>query len=155
MRVNAQKRESLLERNEPVQRQSTERVFDLFKGRSGAVGWVFDDWLAAERETLWTPPVALVETEDEFLVEAAIRGVSARDLEVLVSSTGVLIQGRSAHQHRPGELVYPCEVRPGRLVRTIEFPRPVDPDKVNAEYRNGLLRIWAPVADDLVRKVAL
>ena len=88
-------------------------------------------------------------------VEAAVAGINAKELDVQVTPGAVLIQGNGAHRHRPGEIVHSCEFRPGRLFRSVEFPRPVDPDQVRADYQNGLLRVWARAADDEVRKVDL
>ena len=155
MKIKVHKAGSVLERMEAVQRQITERAFELFNQRGRALGRALDDWLAAERETVWKPPVELVEKDDEFLVEAEIAGVAPKDLDVQVTPQGVLIQGNGAHQHRPGEVVHACEFRAGRVFRAVEFPRRVDPDKVRADYQNGLLRIWAPVAHDEPRRVSL
>lgn len=153
MRVRIQKAASLIDRVDAVQRQIAERAYELFHLRGCALGRAIDDWLAAERERVWKPPVELVEKDGEFLVEAAIAGVLPKDLHVQVTAHGVLIQGNGAHQHRPGETVHACEFRPGRLFRTVEFPRRVDVDKVRADYQNGLLRLWAPAVAEDIRTV--
>jgi len=156
MKVNLQKRESVIDAVERIQHRVAERAFELFNRRGGTLGRALDDWLAAERETVWKPPVEVVEKDGEFLIEAALAGVAPKDLDVQVTANGVLIQGNGAHRHCPGEVVHACEFRPGRLFRTVEFPRRVDPDKVRAEYQNGLLRVWAHEAQEAEpRKVAL
>lgn len=155
MKVKIRKVASLLDRVETVQRQITERAYQLFSLRGCALGRALDDWLAAERETVWKPPIELVEKDDEFLVEAAIAGIAPKDLDVQVTPNGLLIQGNGAHAHRPGETVHACEFRRGRLFRTVEFPRRVDVDKVRTDYQNGLLRLWAPVAMDAPRRLDL
>jgi hypothetical protein len=38
-----------------------------------------------------------------------------------------------------------CEFANGPLFRGYTFPEPVDPARVSAEYRNGLLRVTAPL----------
>jgi HSP20 family protein len=156
MNVTFQRRGSVLDRIEAVQRQITERAFELFNRRGGSVGRSLDDWLAAERETIWKPPVEVVEKDGEFLVEAAIAGVPPKEMDVQITAEELLIQGNGAHRHRPGEIVHSCEFRPGRVFRTVRFPRRIDPDKVRAEYHDGLLRVWAPAAKDAeARKVEL
>lgn len=153
MKVKIQKAVSVIDRVDAVQRQIAERAYELFSLRGCALGRAVDDWLAAERERVWKPPVELVEKDGEFLVEAAIAGVPPNDLDVQVSPHGVLIQGHGVHQHRPGETVHACEFRRGRLFRTVEFPRRVNVDKVRADYQNGLLRLWAPAAAEEIRTV--
>jgi HSP20 family protein len=155
MKVKLERAQSVFDYVEATQRQIAERAFDLFKRRGGALGRALEDWLAAERDTVWKPPVELVEKDGEFLVEAAIGGVSPKAMEVRITPNEVLMQGNGAHQHRPGEVVHFCEFKPGKLFRSVRFPKRVDPDRVRAEYRDGLLRIWAPIADNAVRKVEL
>jgi HSP20 family molecular chaperone IbpA len=155
MKVKLERAQSILDQLEQVQRQIAERAFGLFKIRGGALGQALEDWLAAERDTVWKPPVELVEKDGEFLVEAAIGGVSPKDMDVRITPTEVLIQGNGAHAHRPGEVVHFCEFKAGKLFRDVPFPKRIDPDHVRAEYRDGLLRIWAPIAEDAVRKVEL
>jgi HSP20 family protein len=156
MNVKLQRRGSVLDRIEAIQQQITERAFEFFNRRGGSVGRALDDWLAAERETIWKPPVEVVEKDGEFLVEAAIAGVPPKEMDVQITAEELLIQGNGAHRHRPGEIVHSCEFRPGRVFRTVRFPRRIDPDKVRAEYHDGLLRVWAPAAKDTEpRKVEL
>ena len=46
----------------------------------------------------------------------------------------------------PAGEVLTCEFARGPLFRSVRFPEPVDPRRVKAEIRNGLLRVTAPVA---------
>lgn len=39
-----------------------------------------------------------------------------------------------------------CEFVNGSLFRSYTFPEPVDPARVSAEYRNGMLQVTAPLA---------
>ena len=48
-------------------------------------------------------------------------------------------------REQEGEVVL-CEFANGPLFRSYTFPQPVDPTGVSAEYRNGLLRVIAPLA---------
>jgi HSP20 family protein len=155
VKVKVQRRRSILDRVEAIRQEIAERAFDLFSRRGGAVGRALDDWLTAERETVWKPPVEVVEKDGEFLVEAAIAGVPPKEMDVQVTPSELLIQGNGAHEHRPGEIVHACEFRAGRLFRAVPFPRRVDPHKARAEYRNGLLRVWAPAASEEAQKVDL
>jgi HSP20 family protein len=152
MKLKLQRRGSVIDRVEAVQRKIAERAFELFTRRGGAMGQALDDWLSAERQTVWSPPVEVIEKEGEFLVEAAIAGIAAKDMDVQVTANELLIQGNGAHEHRPGEIVHRCEFKPGSLFREVKFPRRIDPDKVRAEHHDGLLRVWASEAKDGERR---
>ena len=155
MKLKLQRPGSILDRVDAVQQEIARRAFNLFSGRGGVVGRALDDWLKAERETIWKPAVEIVEKDGEFLVEAAIAGVPAKEMDVQVTPSELLIQGNGAHEHRPGEIVHACEFQRGRMFRAVSFPRRIDPDKVRAEYHDGLLRVWAPAASDEIRTVDL
>lgn len=156
MQVQLNKRQSIFDELETMQRQITQRAFDLFNRRGASLGRALDDWLTAEREIVWRPPVEVSEKSEEFLVEAALAGVDAKQLDVEVTPEELLIRSDATHKHAPGETVYMCEFRSGKLFREIRFPRKIDPDKVRADYRDGLLRVWAPAAKEAgTRKVEI
>ena len=46
---------------------------------------------------------------------------------------------------KPGDVMV-CEFANGPLFRNYAFPEPVEPSRVTAEYRNGLLCLTAPLA---------
>jgi HSP20 family molecular chaperone IbpA len=156
MKLKLQRRGSVIDRVEAIQRQIAERAFELFTRRGGVLGQALDDWLTAERQTVWAPPVEVVEKDGEFLVEAALAGVPAKDMNVQVTANELLVEGNGAHEHRVGETIHRCEFKPGTLFCEVKFPRRIDPGKVRAEYHDGLLRVWAPAAkDDERRNVVL
>jgi len=46
-----------------------------------------------------------------------------------------------------------CEFERGQLFRSIHFPERIDPGQVKADYKDGLLRITAPVATKTSTKI--
>jgi hypothetical protein len=59
--------------------------------------------------------------------------------------TEVAAHVHHADREQEGEVVL-CEFANGPLFRSYTFLEPVDPARVSAEYRNGLLRVTAPLA---------
>jgi HSP20 family protein len=48
------------------------------------------------------------------------------------------------------------ELQSGSLFRSVRFPKKIDPDKVKAEIKNGLLTITAPISEEAkARKVEI
>lgn len=69
----------------------------------------------------------------------------------------ILVKAEVHHEHKEkkGE-VYACEFASGSLFRWIHLPKRINPDKVKAEFKNGMLTMKAPVAQEArVRKVAI
>jgi HSP20 family protein len=147
MRISFQTVNSLLDEIEVVQRRIRERALRIFHERGGALGHAVEDWLRAERETVWRPALEVRRTKDAFVVEAAVAGIDPKQFDVRVTPNELLLAADVHHSDRDqdGEVVV-CEFVNGPLFRSYKFPEPIDPARVSTEYRNGLLRITAPVA---------
>jgi HSP20 family protein len=125
------------------------RAYDIFTSNGGLFGKDIDDWMQAERELVWRPTVELTEKDDTFYLEVAAPGVDPKELDVEVTPDDILIRADVHHEHKEkkGE-VHVCEFAHGNLFRSIHLPKKVDPDKVKAEFKNGLLTLNAPVAEE-------
>ena len=89
----------------------------------------------------------LTEKDNEFAVRAAVAGVDPKNIEILVSPEIMLIKAEPQHQDLPEKgTVHRCEFPRGKLSRSIEFPKAIDPDRVHAEIKDGVLSIKAEIA---------
>jgi HSP20 family protein len=95
------------------------------------------------------PLVNLSEDEEHLYVEALAPGVDPKVLELSVLQNNLTIKGE-----KPGlaqvaaEAYHRNERAAGRFIRTIELPVAVDPEKVQADYRNGLLMVTLPKSEE-------
>jgi HSP20 family protein len=147
MKIRFRTVDSLLDEIEAMRRRIAERAQRIFRERGGALGDAIDDWLKAERETVWRPALEVRRTKDAFVIEAAVAGLDPKQFNVRVTPTELLLAADVHHSDREqdGEVVI-CEFVNGPLFRSYTFPEPIDPSGVSAEYRNGLLRVTAPLA---------
>lgn len=147
MKVKCRTVESVVDDVQRIQRRIATRAQEIFRARGAAIGHALDDWMKAERETIWRPALEVRKTDDAFVVEAAVAGVDPKQFDVRVTPTELVVSAPLHHSDRQqdGEVVL-CEFASGPLFRSYPFAQPVDPTRVTAEYRNGLLRITAPLA---------
>jgi HSP20 family protein len=152
MKIRFRTVDSVLDEIEAMQRRIAERAQKIFRERAGASGHAIDDWVTAERETIWRPALEVRRTKDAFVVEAAVAGLDPKQLDVRVTATELLLTGDVHHSDREqeGEVVL-CEFVNGPLFRGYAFPERIDPSRVAAEYRNGLLRVTAPLAEPRIK----
>jgi HSP20 family protein len=93
-------------------------------------------------ERSWRPPMDMYETPEEVIIRAEIGGVDKEDLEVEISSKAVRIQGKRPTPAAGHNCTYRlAEIQYGRFERILFLPSPIDPDKVSAASKNGLLEI--------------
>jgi HSP20 family protein len=153
--VAVQKKDSFWEQIQKMEDRIMRRAYDIFRGTGSEFGKDLDNWLAAERELVWKPPIELEEKDNQFKVQVAVAGVDPRDLKVEVTSEELLVKGetKTEKKEEKGE-VHTSEFQSGSLFRSIRFPKKIDADKVKAEIKNGLLTITAPIAEEAkARKV--
>ena len=145
--LKTRKAETLLHDIEQIQKRITERAYDVFRNRGAALGAALNDWLVAERQTIWKPPVEICQKDNQFVIEAALAGVEPRQLDIQITRDTLLIKADTPHTHPETKgIVHVCEFQAGQLFRAIKFPAPIDPEAVKAEYRDGLLRVTAAIA---------
>ena len=75
------------------------------------------------------------------------RSHDPKDVDLQVQGNTLTISGERSTTHETNEADYlRREITYGSFQRSILLPEGVDKDKLNAEYRNGILEITAPIA---------
>jgi len=149
--IALRKTDTIFDEVDKLQQQIIERAYDLFCNREGFWGDALSDWLRAERELVFAPPVELRQKDGRFEILAALPGVDVKDVDVRVTPEDVLIRTAVNHEHKSQDgTVHVCELESRKAFRSIHLPEKIDPDSVKADYRNGLLRLTAAVAGEVV-----
>ena len=153
--VAVQKTDSFWDQLQEMEDRVMRRAYDIFVGNGSSKGHDVDDWLTAERELVRKPAIELTEKDNQFEIQVAVTGIDPKDLKVEVTGDDLLIKGetKAEKKEEKGE-VHTSEFKYGSLFRSIHLPKKVDPDKVKADLKNGLLTITAPIAEEAkARKV--
>lgn len=88
------------------------------------------------------PLVNFSEDQGHVYVDALVPGVDPKEIDLSVLRNTLTISGeRKPFVEQKGEIVHRCELCAGKFSRTLELPADVDPDKINAECRDGILRL--------------
>jgi HSP20 family protein len=100
------------------------------------------------------PAVEVSETDDQYVVRAEMPGVRKDDIDVNLED-GILTisaETRSETEEREGERVIRQERRFGKYLRSLRLGTEVDADKVKAVYRDGVLELSLPKAEEIKPK---
>jgi HSP20 family protein len=97
----------------------------------------------------WTPALDVYEQKDNFVVKAELPGMKKEDITVSLHDGSLSISGerKSETRHEDAE-VYRAERFFGRFQRTVTLPAPVAPDKVKAQYKDGVLTVTLPKTEE-------
>jgi HSP20 family protein len=117
-----------------------------------AMDRLFEDSLVPSRrqngntERVWRLPLDAYVTPEEIVVVANVPGVKPEEVEIMIEGDALTIRGE-----RPAPLEnvdYVMQERPyGRFQRTLNINIPVNADKAEARYENGLLTLVIPKAE--------
>ena len=97
-----------------------------------------------------SPPVDIYETADGFALAADLPGVPQDAVEVNVTQNVLTIRGR-APQKLPGKARYQ-EYEPASVWRQFRLNNALDTEQVEAELKNGVLRLRIPKAKAAVAR---
>ena len=146
-RLPVHKKDSIFDEVEKMQRRIERRAYELFESRGFELGHDMDDWLAAERELVWSPPISMEEGDGEITIQLSAPGFAPEQIYVELRPQDLLVEAEAHEQHEKGKgKTRTKTVRTAKLFRSVHFPRAIDPDSAEAEFRNGVLRLTAKVA---------
>jgi len=93
----------------------------------------------------WNPSVDLYETSDAIVLEADLPGVKSEDIKVEVQNGDLILQGwRSLEKSHTDGRFHTMERSSGHFMRRMKLPETVEKDAIQAEFRDGVLRVILP-----------
>ena len=96
----------------------------------------------------WFAPTDVSEDTDGIQISMELPGVEPDDVRLSLENNILTIQGEKRHQSdQKNERVHRFERTYGTFERTFVLPSTVDPDKIDAGYENGVLRVTIPKAE--------
>ena len=93
------------------------------------------------------PPLNIYQVDDEYAIIAELPGVNKKDIDIDVQRNRVRISGKKRVDYGEGVNVHRQERQTGDFDRTFTTPFEIDAEKVNAEYRDGILALSLPRAE--------
>ncbi len=121
-----------------VFRREMDQLFDEFLAPAGARTSQFS------ARSAW-PSVDVHENDTAYTVTAEVPGMEAKDVELNLRDNALTLSGEK-HQEQSSEEGGRSwtERSYGRFERTIPFGAEIDPDRIEASCRNGILTVTLP-----------
>lgn len=98
----------------------------------------------------WMPPVDIYENDArEIILKAELPGLRREDIELTVENTTLTIRGaRRRDDSIPNDRYHRIERQYGPFSRSFTLPNTLDPSRVRADYRDGLLTVTLPLREE-------
>lgn len=91
------------------------------------------------------PAVDIIESDDGYEVTAELPGMDQKDIEVKLVNGSLMIKGeKQEEKEEKRKDYYLRERRFGSFERRLPMPEGIDPDKIEATFKNGVLMIRLP-----------
>lgn len=119
---------------------------------------LFDDMLATDNSDFKNfskvPAAELSETDDAVNLKLEVPGMNANDLDIQVTEDAVSIRGERKQENITEENdTKRSEFRYGKFERVIPLPARIQNTDVKADYRDGILNLHLPLAQEEKNKV--
>jgi HSP20 family protein len=126
-------------------RREMDRLWDsFFEGRGRRRG---------EEEAEWYPSLDVAETKNDIVVKAELPGMDQKDIDISLSNGVLTIKGQKKQEKEEKEENYHLIERSyGSFTRSIQLPGDVQSDKINATYKNGVLKVTLPKSEEAKKK---
>lgn len=97
----------------------------------------------------WTPAVDIAEEENEYLVKVELPGVNKDDVKITLESNILTIRGeKKKEKETKDENYHRLERSYGSFQRSFTLPSTVKSDKIDAVYKDGIVSITLPKAEE-------
>jgi HSP20 family protein len=108
---------------------------------------------AGQLFTGWSPALDLYQNKDSVIAVVELPGMRKEDIEISLHDGTLTISGeRKRESSSNGENAERTERYIGRFRRSIALPTRVDASKVSATYRDGILTVTLPKAEEVKPK---
>jgi HSP20 family protein len=123
-----------------------------FLSLPGRMNRMFDDFFLPQtvggEEMLswgWNPVVDIYDNDDNIVIKAELPGVDKKDISVDIKDRVLTLKGeRSANNEVNEDNYYRKESTYGKFERSFTLPVDVNPEKIKADYKDGILKIEVP-----------
>jgi len=99
----------------------------------------------SDRREDWIPSVDILEKDDALILRAELPGITEKDIDLKIEGNTLTLKGERKMEDEDNKSNYHrVEGHYGSFLRSFKLPDTVDVEKINAEYKNGVLTIKLP-----------
>jgi len=125
----------------------------------GEMSRVFDDFfvrrpsLRVLRNVGWSPNIDIADTDEEITLKAELPGMTKEDVDVSITDNILTLRGeKKQEQETKKENYHRIERSYGSFQRIFTLPKSIQSDKIKANFKDGILNINIPKAEEVKPK---
>jgi HSP20 family protein len=114
-------------------------------------GWglsrIFDDLFSERGAPMarWAPALDVTETPEAYVVSVELPGAKSEDVGIEIQENALVIRGeKKSEREEKNEKRHYVERTYGSFARSFTLPPNVDPDRIKASFKDGVLAVEIP-----------
>ena len=97
----------------------------------------------------WSPRADVIENNEAYIIKAELPGVNKNDVKITLRENVLTIKGeKKQEKEENGKNFHRVERSYGSFERSFALPAEVKDDKIDAAYKDGILTITLPKAEE-------
>ena len=109
---------------------------------------VASDWIGRGTAGMGSfPPINIFQKDEDLVAIVELAGIDKNDLEIEAKESTIRIRGKKTIAYGEQASVHRRERVYGVFDRTLSVPIRMEPDRIKAEYRDGILALFIPRAE--------
>lgn len=126
---------------------------ELFGKRFSDIMDEFFNDAVANRRNSFSPGIDVSETEKQFIIDVELPGVDKKDIDLNIENNRLTISGeRKFSREEDGKQYHRVESHYGTFTRSLQLPENINPDSINAAYKDGILNISIDKSEEKLKK---
>ena len=98
--------------------------------------------------TNWHPSVDIYDRDEKIVIKAELPGLEKKDISIDVKDRILTLKGERTYDNGVNDKKYYRRDRAfGKFQRSFTLPDGLDPEKINADYKDGLLSVEIPKSE--------
>jgi len=131
-------------------RSQMNRLVDAFFERPFSIDPFFGEFSLSGD---FVPRIDVSDTDKEITVRAELPGMEPENIDITLSGNALIIRGeKQAEKEEKGKRYYQIERSYGSFYRSIPLPDEVDENRINATFKNGVVKISLPKTAEAQKK---
>ena len=103
----------------------------------------------SESTSVWAPRVDIEEDKESYLLKAELPGIKLEDIKITINENQLVIRGEKRREVESSDKTYHRVERVyGSFERAFTLTKVVDSNKIEALYRDGILSVRVPKAEE-------
>jgi HSP20 family protein len=124
--------------------------FEGVTGIQSRINDMFEEAFGRSPESgVWYPPVDILESKEAYLIRAELPGMKKEDFNLELKDSTLTLSGeRKFEETANGAEYHRSERLAGKFSRSFYLPQTVKHDGIKANYRDGILEVYVPKAEE-------